>query len=94
MQKLAEKALICYRCGAATTEPSIKPPSKPRRSPVASLAVSVLALGLLALVAVSSSRAPSAQTTWPLQRDRRIGRGDRRRPARVPAPALKTRPMR
>jgi uncharacterized membrane protein YvbJ len=26
--EIAEKALICYRCGNATTEPRIKPPSE------------------------------------------------------------------
>src|SRR3954467_6553034 len=36
--EIADKALICYRCGNATTEPRFKPPSegslfeKPRRS--------------------------------------------------------------
>jgi hypothetical protein len=37
---IADKALICYRCGTATTEPRIKPPEegslfeRPRRSRV------------------------------------------------------------
>jgi uncharacterized membrane protein YvbJ len=26
--EIAEKALICYRCGHATTEPRIKPPAE------------------------------------------------------------------
>ena len=26
--EIADKALICYRCGNATTEPRIKPPSE------------------------------------------------------------------
>ena len=36
--EIADKALICYRCGNATTEPRIKPPAegplfeRPRRS--------------------------------------------------------------
>jgi hypothetical protein len=36
--EIADKALICYRCGHATTEPRIKPPverslfDRPRRS--------------------------------------------------------------
>jgi len=52
---IADKALICYRCGNATTEPRIKPPDevslfeKPRRSRVPLVAVVVLIL--LALVA-------------------------------------------
>ena len=38
--EIADKALICYRCGTATTEPRIKPPEegslfeRPRRSRV------------------------------------------------------------
>jgi hypothetical protein len=53
---IADKALICYRCGNATTEPRIKPPDegpilgRPRRSsrlPYVIIAI-VLALVLLA----------------------------------------------
>jgi hypothetical protein len=52
---IADKALICYRCGNATTEPRIKPPDdvslfeKPRRSRIPLVAVVVLIL--LALIA-------------------------------------------
>ena len=52
---IADKALICYRCGNATTEPRIKPPDdvslfeKPRRSRIPLVAVVVLIL--LALLA-------------------------------------------
>ena len=52
---IADKALICYRCGNATTEPRIKPPDdvslfeKPRGSRVPLVAVVVLIL--LALLA-------------------------------------------
>jgi len=52
---IADKALICYRCGNATTEPRIKPPDdvslfeKPGRSRVPLVAIVVLIL--LALVA-------------------------------------------
>ena len=54
--EIADKALICYRCGNATTEPRIKPPSegplfeRPRRSrlPVVIIVLIVLALLLLA----------------------------------------------
>jgi uncharacterized membrane protein YvbJ len=53
--EIAEKALICYRCGNATTEPRIKPPTegslfeRPRRSrrPI----VVVVILIVLALLA-------------------------------------------
>jgi hypothetical protein len=54
--EIADKALICYRCGNATTEPRIKPPAegslfeRPRRSrmPLVLLVV-VIVLALLAV---------------------------------------------
>jgi len=50
--EIADKALICYRCGNATTEPRIKPPAegplfeRPRRSrtPVIIAVLIVLAI--------------------------------------------------
>jgi len=53
--EIADKALICYRCGAATTEPRIKPPAdgpifaRPRRArlPIAAIVILIV----LALVA-------------------------------------------
>ena len=50
--EIADKALICYRCGTATQEPKVKPPAAGRRSPASSLVVSVLALVLLVLLAL------------------------------------------
>ena len=52
---IADKALICYRCGYATTEPRIKPPleeslfARPRRSrrPLAAIVI-IVVLALLA----------------------------------------------
>ena len=52
---IADKALICYRCGNATTEPRIKPPDdvslfeRPRRSRLPLVAIVVLIL--LAIIA-------------------------------------------
>jgi uncharacterized membrane protein YvbJ len=52
--EIADKALICYRCGNATTEPRIKPPAeeslfqRPRRSPLPWIVI-VIILVLLAL---------------------------------------------
>ena len=51
--EIADKALICYRCGNATTEPRIKPPvegslfERPRRS-----RFRIVALVLLIIVAL------------------------------------------
>ena len=54
--EIADKALICYRCGNATTEPRVKPPAtgpifdRPRRRRAPMVAtVLVLILALLAL---------------------------------------------
>jgi len=68
--EIAEKALICYRCGNATTEPRIKPPTegslfdRPRRSrrPIV-VVVILIVLALLAawlLGLLPTGAAPSA----------------------------------
>lgn len=54
--EIADKALICYRCGHATTEPRVKPPddgplfAAPRRSrrPLVLAVVTIVVLALLA----------------------------------------------
>ena len=54
---IADKALICYRCGNATTEPRVKPPAEgplfrgPRRTWPPMIAI-VLALILVVLTLV------------------------------------------
>ena len=53
--EIADKALICYRCGNATTDPRVKPPAegslfeRPRRSRLPVVAIVILIV--LALVA-------------------------------------------
>lgn len=55
--EIADKALICYRCGTATAEPRFKPPvGARRRSSVASVVASALALALLVFFALSLGR--------------------------------------
>jgi len=50
--EIADKALICYRCGTATTERRITPPSeRPRRGPLA-LIVALLVIVLAAAAAI------------------------------------------
>ena len=66
--EIAEKALICYKCGAATTDPVVQPPgSTPRRSRVG-LIVTFAALVLLAVVAAVLARSSPSGTppavTW------------------------------
>ena len=56
--EIADKALICYRCGHATTEPRIKPPvegslfERPRRRRLPIVAV-VLLVVLIALAVLA-----------------------------------------
>ena len=44
--EIADKALICYRCGTATTEAKFKPAAPQRSSSAASLVATVVALAL------------------------------------------------
>lgn len=52
--EIADKALICYRCGTATTEAKFQPASTSRRrlSPVLIAVLIALLLALLAIVLV------------------------------------------
>ena len=52
--EIADKALICYRCGTATTEAKFQPVVRSRRrlSPVAIAALIALLLAILAIVLV------------------------------------------
>jgi len=60
--EIADKALICYRCGNATTEPRVKPPAdgplfdRPRRSRMPLVAVIILVI--LALLAAYLTLVP------------------------------------
>jgi hypothetical protein len=54
--EIADKAIVCYRCGTATTDPVRKAvPVKPRRSPLVP-AVAIVVLVLLALYMGQASR--------------------------------------
>lgn len=54
--EIAEKAIICYRCGTATTDPVRRAaPVRPRRRPILPIATIVL-LVVLALYAGQASR--------------------------------------
>ena len=66
--EIAEKALICYKCGAATTDPVVRPPSSARKGSRAGLLVTFAALVLLAIVAAVLARSSPSGTppaiTW------------------------------
>jgi amino acid permease len=59
--EIAAKALICYRCGTATTEPQFKP-AAPKRA-AAPLIVTLLALALLVIVAAYMGRAAAGENS-------------------------------
>jgi len=67
--EIADKALICYRCGAATTDPIYKPPSPGGRgsSPATTIAT-IVTLVLLVGIALYMGRAAAGETpryvTW------------------------------
>ena len=48
--EIADKALICYRCGTATTEAKFKPAAAKRRSSSLLLVGSILAIAVLLIV--------------------------------------------
>ena len=60
--EIADKALICYRCGRATTEPRVKPPDdgslfdrpRRRRIPLTLIVIVVAILILLGFVLLSN----------------------------------------
>jgi len=54
--EIADKALICYKCGAATTDPVYQPPSSTRPRSRVNFIVTFVALLLLAGVAVVLAR--------------------------------------
>ena len=65
--EIADKALICYRCGNATTEPRIKPPSegpilgRPRRKrlPYVAIVVILILVLLIAWLILMGPTAPA-----------------------------------
>jgi peptidoglycan/LPS O-acetylase OafA/YrhL len=68
--EIADKALICFRCGAATTDAKFKAPARKARGSWLMTAASVAALAVLLVVVVIMSRLEGAEaprsTTWML----------------------------
>ena len=59
--EIADKALICYRCGTATTEAKFKPLAPTRRSSFPLMA-SVIALVLMVMAALYMERTVTGDT--------------------------------
>lgn len=60
--EIADKALICYRCGTATTEAKFRPPSRAARRPGVAALVSVLSLVLLVVAGLYMGTAAAGET--------------------------------
>ncbi len=62
--EIADKALVCYRCGTATTEAKYKPADLPaiERRRRTGLVASIIALALLVLVALYMGRVTTGGT--------------------------------
>ena len=58
--EIAEKALICYRCGTATTEAKYQPAPLPSGASRSGLIPTVIAVALLVAVAVYLERASAS----------------------------------
>ena len=60
--EIADKALICFRCGTATSEPRVQPPPSGGRRPVSrgplALALVVLVLSALLMGQVVTDQVP------------------------------------
>ena len=66
--EIADKALICFKCGAATTDPAFQPPGSAPRPSRVSFVITFVALLLLAGVALVLARSSPSGTppyvTW------------------------------
>ena len=61
---IADKALICYKCGTATTEAKYQPAPLPSGSSRSGLIPTLIAVTALVAVAVYFDRASAAGSQW------------------------------
>jgi uncharacterized membrane protein YvbJ len=61
--QIADKALICYKCGTATTEAKYQPAPLPGRGRRSGLAPTVIAIVLLVLSVIWIERTPGADNS-------------------------------
>jgi len=61
--EIADKALICYRCGTATTEAKYQPVTLSTTRSRSSLVATVIALALIAVLFVVMGRVATGETS-------------------------------
>ena len=61
--EIADKALICYRCGTATTEAKYQPAPLTRTRSRSGLVATVIALALIAVLFVVAGRMATGETS-------------------------------
>lgn len=61
--QIADKALICYKCGTATTEAKYQPAVLPRTSSRSGLVATVIALALIVVLFVVMGRVATGETS-------------------------------
>jgi hypothetical protein len=61
--EIADKALICYKCGNATTEAKYRPAPLPRASTRSSLVPTIVAIAILAGAALYIERGSSTTSS-------------------------------
>lgn len=59
--EIADKALICYRCGAATTDAKYQPYVKPKGRSTSTIVMIVIAIAVLVLLALFLLNSPGTQ---------------------------------
>jgi uncharacterized membrane protein YvbJ len=61
--RIADKALICYKCGTATTEAKYQPAQLSRSSSRAGLTATVIAIALILVLFIVMGRIATAETS-------------------------------
>ena len=61
--EIADKALICYKCGTATTEAKYQPAALRRSSSRAGLLATVIAIALIVVLFVVMGRVATGETS-------------------------------
>jgi hypothetical protein len=63
--EIADKALICYRCGTATTEPRVAPPSMTRRrSPIPVIIAMLVIIAAAVITLPLLPEGPARMAGW------------------------------